>query len=82
MKNLQEAIKSENLTLGSQVTIKKLRQNKVKHVFLASNCKEEVKKDIEALAKINKAEIIYLDIDNKELGIACKKPFTVSVLSC
>ncbi|MDD5254215.1 MAG: ribosomal L7Ae/L30e/S12e/Gadd45 family protein [Candidatus Nanoarchaeia archaeon] len=81
MKNLEEALKSSNLTIGSRTTLKKLRQNKIKNILIASNCDENTRKDIESLAKINKVNVVKLDVDNKELGTLCKKPFVVTVLS-
>ncbi|MDD5178113.1 MAG: ribosomal L7Ae/L30e/S12e/Gadd45 family protein [Candidatus Nanoarchaeia archaeon] len=81
MKNLEEALKSNNLTIGTKTTLRKLRENKVRHIFLASNCDEKIKKDIDSLAGINNVEVVQLDVDNIELGTLCKKPFVVTVLS-
>jgi len=78
---LKKAIKEKKLTIGTERTIKNLKLGKATIVFLASNCKPEVKEQIEHYAKISGAKIIKLDVPDKEIGLLCKKPFNVSVLS-
>ena len=43
------------------------------------NCPDEVKESIKRYAGLSKAEIEELDMPNDELGIACKKPFSISI---
>lgn len=77
---LKEALKNK-VIIGTERTLKNLRNGKLKKVLIASNCKEETKKDLEYYGKIAKIEIIKLDIPNDEVGLVCKKPFSISVLS-
>ncbi len=80
MSKLIDALKKEKLIFGSDRTLKLLRNGKAKVVFLSSNVKDDVKEEVEHLAKLNKVEIIKLKIPNTEVGVVCKKPFSISVL--
>lgn len=77
---LKKALKEKTITFGSEKTLKMLKNGKVKKVFLASNCPEDMKETIEYYAKINKVDIIKLKIPNDEIGLTCKKAFGISVL--
>ena len=78
---LKLALKEKGIIIGTERTIKNLKLGKTKKVFLASNCKPEIKESIEYYAKLSGAEIVELVIPDKEVGLLCKKPFSVSVLS-
>jgi len=82
MKELKEAIKSgKGLVFGTERTLKKLKMNELKKVYVSSNCPEDVLSDLEHYAKIHGVELVKLKENNEELGIICKKPFPISVLS-
>ncbi|MBI5002565.1 50S ribosomal protein L30e [Candidatus Woesearchaeota archaeon] len=78
---LKKLLKSDKIILGTDRTLKLLKLGTTDRVFLSSNCPEEVKKDIEYYAKLSNVPLIYLKQPNDELGILCKKPYPVSVLS-
>lgn len=80
MSKLSDALKKEKLVYGTERTLELLRRGKVKVVFLSNNVKQDVKEEIEHLAKLGKAEVVKLKIPNTEVGVVCKKPFAVSVL--
>lgn len=80
MTTLSQALKSK-LVFGFERTMKLLKKDKVKAIFLASNCSEIMKRDVKHYAKIFKVEIVDLEMKNNEVGIYCKKPFSVSVVS-
>lgn len=80
MNKLQEALKKEKLIFGSNKILKLLRNGKLKVIFLASNVREDIKGEVEHLAKLGKTEIVNLDMPNSEVGVICKKPFSISVL--
>lgn len=82
MKELKESLDSKNLTIGTDKTMKKLRNGELKSVFLAKNCPKGIKDSIKHYAKFGKVNIYQLDMNNEELGVICKKPFSISVLSC
>ncbi len=82
MKDLKEAIKvGKGLIFGTERTLKKLKMNEIKKVYVSSNCPEDILSDIEHYAKIHNIKLEKLKESNEELGIICKKPFPISVLS-
>jgi len=80
MKDISEVLKSGKAVFGTEKTIKLLKNNKTSTVFLASNCNGATKESIMHYSKINKVDVVELDMKNNELGVFCKKPFSVSVL--
>ncbi len=78
---IKKIIKDKKLVIGTEQTIKNLKQGKIKKVYLSSNCPKKVKEDIVHYAKTFGSEVEVLDVRNDELGVACKKPFSISVLS-
>ncbi|MBI2522974.1 ribosomal L7Ae/L30e/S12e/Gadd45 family protein [Candidatus Woesearchaeota archaeon] len=78
---IKKLIKAKNIIIGTERTIKSLKLGKVDKVLLSSNCAERVVNDINYYADLSKAETIRVRYPNDELGVICKKPFSVSVLS-
>ena len=78
---LRKLLKGKGLIIGSERTLKNLRLGKISRVYISSNCALETKDSIEHYSKLSKAEVIKLKYPNDELGILCKKPFSISVLS-
>ncbi len=79
--DIKKKIKEEKVIIGTERTIKVLKLGKVEKVFLTSNCPSDVKEDIEHYAKLAKIKVVKLKQPNVELGVICKKPFPISVLS-
>ena len=78
---IKKIVKSGNILLGTQRTVKGLRLGKVEKVLVSSNCPARVEKDLNYYAGLSGAEIHKLEYPNDELGIICKKPFSISVLA-
>ncbi|MAG20395.1 50S ribosomal protein L30 [archaeon] len=78
--DLKKVLKEKEVVIGTDKAIKNIKRGKCEKVFLSSNCPEEVKGDIEHYSKLNKTEIVQLKQPNDELGMICKKPFSISVL--
>lgn len=76
---LKKALKND-VIFGTDRVIKRLKLGKLKKVFLAKNCKEDVKEDVLYYAKLAKIDVIELKIPNDEVGMICRKPFSISVL--
>jgi len=82
MSELKKIIKNGKYVIGYDRTMKNLGLGKVKTIFLAKNCPGKIKNKINSYKELDdKLEIVELDIDNKEVGILCKKSFNISVLS-
>ena len=77
--DLRKLVAGNKLVFGSEVTVKLLRQGKVKKIFFASNCNSQVKDDISQFCKVGEVECVGLPQSNEEIGVLCKKPFAISV---
>lgn len=78
---IKKLIKSKNAVIGTERTIKNLKLGKVEKVIISSNCSEKVFNDLNYYAELSKAEAIKVSYSNDELGVICKKPYPISVLS-
>lgn len=78
---IKKILKSEDLIIGTEKTLKKLKSGKVQKVMVSSNCPPEVEGDINYYAGLCGAQVYKLEYPNEEIGTMCKKPFSISVLS-
>ena len=78
---IKKMMKTGNLILGTERAMKNLRLGKIEKVMVSLNCPAKVEKDICHYAGLAGAEVQKLDYQNDELGIICKKPYSVSVLA-
>ncbi len=77
---LKKAVEEKKIILGKDRTIKKLRRGEITKVFLASNCSKDDEEEIKHLAKIGSVKVEKLKQPNEEVGLLCKKSFSISVL--
>lgn len=83
MSNIDEVkniIKEGKAIIGTKEVIKGLKLGKIDKAFLTNNCPDNIKEDIMHYAKLSDADVSELEESNKELGVICKKPFSISVL--
>ncbi|MBO05533.1 MAG: 50S ribosomal protein L30 [Parcubacteria group bacterium] len=78
---IKKLIKAKALVVGTDRTIKALKSGRVEKVIVSSNCAEKIVDDLNYYASLNKTETIKVNYLNDELGVICKKPFSISVLS-
>ena len=78
---IKKLIKSKKVVIGTERTIKALKLGRVEKVIISSNCSETVLNDLSYYAGLGKTETIKVSYPNNELGVICKKPFSISVLS-
>ena len=78
---IKKLIKAKNVIIGADRTIKSLKLGKVNKVILSSNCAERTVDNINHYASLGKVETVKVKYPNVELGVICKKPFSISVLS-
>lgn len=77
---IKKHIKNNTAVIGTERTIKGLKTGKITHIYFSSNCPEKVRKDLEKYCKMVNCQMEDLSIPNDELGVLCKKPFSISVL--
>ena len=79
--DIKKLLKEKNVVIGTERTIKNLKLGKVEKLIISSNCSEKTVEDITYYAGLSNAETIKVDYSNEELGVICKKPFSISVLA-
>jgi large subunit ribosomal protein L30e len=78
---IKKLIQAKKLVVGTERTIKSLKLGRVEKVIISSNCAENVVDDLNYYANLSKTETVKVNYPNDELGVICKKPFSISVLS-
>ncbi len=78
---IKKSLDSKALIIGVNMAKRNLRAGKTKKIYLAANCPAELKEDLNAMVSVSKVPIVNLKIPNEELGIVCKKTFSISVVS-
>ncbi len=80
MSEIKKGMKDKKLVIGTGKAIKSMKLGKLVKILLSSNCPTEVRADIASQSKACSCEVVELGIPNDELGVICKKQFSVSVL--
>ncbi|RLG57309.1 MAG: 50S ribosomal protein L30e [Hadesarchaea archaeon] len=80
-KEIRQAVAAGNVVIGTDKSLKVLKQGKAKLVVVASNCSSEVLADVERYAKLGNVPVHVFDGNSEDLGLLCGKPFLVSVLT-
>ncbi len=79
--DLRKALRTEKVVFGSSQTIRNLKKNTVKKIFLSSDCMGQIKRDIVHYIKFNNVEVVELKQPGEELALICKKGYPVTVIS-
>ncbi len=79
--NLRKELKTKKIVFGTERTIKLLKNRKIEKIYVSSNCPKTVKDDLVHYTKLSNITLEELSETNEDLGVICKKPFLVSVLS-
>ena len=78
---IKKLLKAGSFIIGTQKSLKQLKMGQIAKILVSSNCPQTVEKTINHYAMLNGTEVHKLDYPNDELGIICKKPHSISVLS-
>ena len=78
---LKKALKEKKLVFGAQRTLKLIKNGKVGEVFIAKNCPERTKKTLEHYCNLSGIKLNKINKDNEEVGVICKKPFSISSIN-
>ncbi len=78
--NLAKLVKEKKAIIGEREVMKEIKNGKIKKVVIAKNIKDDLRKILYHYKKIANLEIEEFDGTRKDLGIACGKPFLVSIV--
>lgn len=81
IEELRKDLKTKKPVFGAERAIKELKTGKLNKIYMASNCREDIKKDILHYSKLADVKVIELEETNEDLGVVCKRPFNISVIS-
>ena len=76
---IKKIIKVGKIVFGTETTLKNLKLGKIEKVLVSSNCPGNVEKSVLHYSSLSGAKAEKLRFANDELGVICKKPFSVSV---
>ena len=77
---IKKAEAEGTLVVGTKETMKAIRNGKAARVFLAKNCPDAVRKDVEHYAKLSGFSVESVEYSNEDIGMVCKKPYSISVV--
>jgi large subunit ribosomal protein L30e len=80
-KEIKLAISTGKVIFGRNKTLKLLRNGKTKAIVVASNIPKDVESTLLHLSQLANVKVIRFNGNAVELGIACGKPFSVSMLA-
>lgn len=79
--NIKKAVEDKKAIIGTERTLKALKDGQLRTVYVTTNCPNKVKQDIAYYSTLTRVNVIQLEQPNDELGALCRKPFSVSVVS-
>jgi len=77
---LRKHVQTSKMVIGTDEVLGLLRQNKLAMIFTAANCPKPVKEDLKHYCAMSGCQLLELQAPNDELGILCKKPFSIAVV--
>jgi len=80
MESLQKLLKENKSIIGANQVMKNLKLGKLKEIYMASNCPKHLSEDLRHYSKLYSVKINELKENNEQLGVVCKKHFSISVL--
>lgn len=78
---LLKAIKEKKLLDGAREVKKAILNKNVEAIFIASNCPENLSKELKSLAEINTIKVYELEINADQLAAQLKRPYNSIVLA-
>ena len=79
--DIKSALENDKVLIGKKRIIKDIKTKDLNLVIVASNCPDEIKKDLNHYAKIGEVNVQEFDGTSKELGTFCGKPFPIATIA-
>jgi len=80
-KAILTAVKTGKVSFGSNSAIQSAKTGKAKVIIVASNCPDEIRKDLEYYCRLSNIPLITYRGSSTDLAAVCGKPFLVSALT-
>jgi ribosomal protein L30E len=76
---LKKTLKEKKPIYGYEVAVKKLKNDELEVIYVADNF--DRKTELLRLGHVYSTKVVELKEDNNELGVVCRKPFSIAVIS-
>lgn len=80
-KAISTAVRTGKVMFGSNSALQSARTGRAKMIIVASNCPENIRKDLEYYCKLSKIPLLVYKGSSAELATVCGKPFLVAALT-
>jgi large subunit ribosomal protein L30e len=80
-KAISTAVKTGKVSFGSNSAIQSAKTGKAKIIIVASNCPDEIRRDLEYYCRLSNVPLITYKGSSTDLAAVCGKPFLVSALT-
>lgn len=77
---LRKLIEEKKVIIGTTNAIKALKKDQLKRLVLASNASQTTKDQVSRYSQQTGVPLDELAVPNDELGVMCKKPFSIALL--
>jgi large subunit ribosomal protein L30e len=77
---IKKHLASGKIIIGAQRVLKQVRKGKIEKVYVSANASPRTKEDIRRACVTGSISCVDLSQTNEEMGVVCKKPFSISVL--
>lgn len=77
---LRKHVQGSKFVIGMREVKKLLKDGKLAKVFAASNCPESAAQSLKQSCETSGCELVELSVPNDELGVLCKKPFSIAAV--
>jgi large subunit ribosomal protein L30e len=77
---LKKLIRDGKTVVGTDVVLKKLKAGLITKVYVASNVAAPTMKELSYLQSLAGFDVENTGLTNEDLGVLCKKPFSISVI--
>lgn len=81
VREIQTALKTGKVVIGSRETISAVVNGKAKLVIVASNTPLRIRRDLERYCKLSSTPIYEFPGTSWDLGAVCNKPFMVAAMA-
>ncbi|MCP4763833.1 MAG: 50S ribosomal protein L30e [archaeon] len=80
--NIKVAYKTGKIIYGKNTVLKEMRKNPFKMIILANNCPKELESQLNYYNKLMENKLFFHKYkgSSHELGLACAKPYWISVI--
>ena len=78
--DIKKLLETKRAVIGTDRTLKGLRAGTLEKVFVSANTPADIRETISYYSRLSNTELIELKDTNEELGVVCRKPFSISLI--